>query len=58
MCVRRPKDVPASDIRGLSDVIFCLLDDTVLAFQESSEKAGLETIKHETIRNQRDTKHT
>lgn len=56
--MKRPKDVPASSIRGLSDVIFCLLDDKVLAFQESSEKAGLEVIQHETIRNPKDNKRT
>ena len=56
MQLRGPKNVPARTIRGFSDLIFCLLHDTVPVFQETSKKARLEATKYETTRNQKDIK--
>ena len=58
MQLRGPKNVPAGTIRGFSDLIFCLLPDTVPVFQETAKKARLESTKYETTRNQKDIKDT
>ena len=58
MQLRGPKNVPGGTTRGFSDLIFCLLHDTVPVFQDTSKKARLEATKYETTRNQKDIKDT